>query len=61
MASGTIATYVTNYMTTYAKNTLHVDPALAFAVSLVSNALGIPGALLGGWLADRFGRKRNLW
>jgi len=57
LASGTIATYVTQYMTTYAKNTLHVAPSLAFAVSLVSNALGIAGALLGGWLADRFGRK----
>jgi MFS family permease len=57
LASGTIATYVTQYMTTYAKNTLHVAPSLAFAVSLVSNAVGIAGALLGGWLADLWGRK----
>jgi MHS family citrate/tricarballylate:H+ symporter-like MFS transporter len=57
LASGTISTYVTQYMTTYAKNTLHVAPPLAFAVSLVSNSLGIAGALLGGWLADLLGRK----
>jgi MHS family citrate/tricarballylate:H+ symporter-like MFS transporter len=57
LASGTIATYVTQYMTTYAQNTLHVDPTLAFATSLVSNGVAIVGALLGGWLADRFGRK----
>jgi MFS transporter, MHS family, citrate/tricarballylate:H+ symporter len=57
LASGTITTYVTQYMTTYAKNTLHVASALAFAVSLVSNGLGIAGALLGGWLADLLGRK----
>jgi len=57
LASGTIATYVTQYMTTYAKNTLHVSSSLAFAVSLVSNGLGIAGALLGGWLADLYGRK----
>lgn len=57
LASGTIATYVTQYMTTYAKNTLHVSSALAFAVSLVSNGFGIAGALLGGWMADLFGRK----
>lgn len=57
LASGTIATYVTQYMTTYAQNTLHVTPSLAFAVSMVSNGLQIAGALLGGWLADRFGRK----
>jgi len=56
LASGTIATYVTQYMTTYAKNTLHVSNELAFATSVVSNALGIAGALLGGWLADRIGR-----
>lgn len=57
LASGTIATYVTQYMTTYARNTLHVAAPLAFAVSLVSNGLGIAGALLGGWFADLWGRK----
>ena len=57
LASGTISTYVTQYMTTYAKTTLHVSPSLAFTVSLVSNGLQIIGALLGGWLADRLGRK----
>jgi MFS transporter, MHS family, citrate/tricarballylate:H+ symporter len=57
LASGTIATYVTQYMTTYAQNTLHVGSTLAFTVSLVSNGIGIIGALLGGWLADRYGRK----
>ncbi|WP_420133327.1 MFS transporter, partial [Rhodopseudomonas sp.] len=45
LASGTIATYVTQYMTTYAQNTLHVTPSLAFAVSMVSNGLQIAGAL----------------
>ncbi|WP_249793546.1 MFS transporter [Bradyrhizobium cenepequi] len=57
LASGTISTYVTQYMTTYAQNTLHVAPSLAFATSLVSNGIGIAGALLGGWLADLLGRK----
>jgi MFS transporter, MHS family, citrate/tricarballylate:H+ symporter len=57
LASGTISTYVTQYMTTYAQNTLHVATPLAFAVSLTSNALGMVGSLAGGWLADVFGRK----
>jgi MHS family citrate/tricarballylate:H+ symporter-like MFS transporter len=57
LAGGTISTYVTQYMTTYAKNTLHVDSTLAFTVSLVSNGLGIVGVLIGGWLADAYGRK----
>jgi MHS family citrate/tricarballylate:H+ symporter-like MFS transporter len=57
LASGTISTYVTQYMTTYAQNTLHVSSTLAFGVSLVSNAIQFAGALVGGWLADRLGRK----
>ncbi len=56
LASGTIITYVTQYMTTYAENTLHVRPGLAFATTVVSNALGLAGVLYGGWLADRYGR-----
>jgi MFS transporter, MHS family, citrate/tricarballylate:H+ symporter len=57
LASGTIITYVTNYMTTYAKNTLHVSWGLAFATTVVSNGVGIAAALFGGWLADRAGRR----
>ena len=56
LASGTIITYVTQYMTTYAQHTLHVDAPLAFATTVVSNAVGIAAAFLGGWLADRAGR-----
>jgi MHS family citrate/tricarballylate:H+ symporter-like MFS transporter len=57
LACGTIATYVTQYMATFAQTTLHVAPAVAFATLLVSNGIQIIGALLGGWLADRYGRK----
>ncbi|WP_298255787.1 MFS transporter [Bradyrhizobium sp.] len=56
LASGTIITYVTQYMTTYAQHTLHVDAPLAFATTVVSNAIGIAAAFFGGWLADRAGR-----
>jgi MHS family citrate/tricarballylate:H+ symporter-like MFS transporter len=56
LASGTIITYVTQYMTTYAQHTLQVATDLAFATTVVSNGAGILGALAGGWLADRFGR-----
>jgi MHS family citrate/tricarballylate:H+ symporter-like MFS transporter len=57
LAGGTISSYVTQYMTTYAQNTLHVSPTLAFTTSMVGNGLQIGGALAGGWLADRYGRK----
>jgi MFS transporter, MHS family, citrate/tricarballylate:H+ symporter len=57
VASGTIVTYVTQYMTTYAENTLHVATDLAFATTLVANGAGIIAALCGGWLADHAGRR----
>ena len=56
LASGTIITYVAQYMTTYAQHTLHVDAPLAFATTVVVNGVGVAAALLGGWLADRAGR-----
>jgi len=56
LASGTIITYLTQYMTTYAQHTLHVAAPLAFATTVVSNGIGIAAAFLGGWLADRRGR-----
>jgi MFS family permease len=56
LASGTIITYVTDYMTTYAEDTLHVAADLAFATTVVSNGLGVASALYGGWLSDRVGR-----
>jgi MFS transporter, MHS family, citrate/tricarballylate:H+ symporter len=57
LASGTIVNYVTQYVTTYAENTLHVAADLAFATSVVIHGLGFVGALYGGWLADRHGRR----
>ena len=59
LASGTIITYVAQYMTTYAQHTLHVDAPLAFATTAVSqwcrNCCRAPGRLAcrpGGPLAD---------
>ncbi|MCL2385368.1 MAG: MFS transporter [Alphaproteobacteria bacterium] len=57
IASGTIITYVTQYMTTYAENTLQVASDLAFATTVVANGAGIVAALFGGWLADHLGRR----
>jgi MFS family permease len=57
LAAGTISTYVTQYMTTFAQATLHMAPGPAFAVAIVSNLAGLAGVLLGGWLSDRIGRR----
>ena len=57
LVSGTIATYVTIYTTTYALDTLHMSASIAFGASIVSASVLIVGSLVGGWACDRFGRK----
>jgi MFS family permease len=56
-ASGTIITYVSNYMTTYAEDTLHMNATLAFMATVVANGVSVAAAVMGGWLADRLGRR----
>ena len=57
IGSGTISTYVGNYMATFGQNTLHMTPAASLAASILPYPVGIGGVLLGGWLSDRFGRR----
>ena len=54
---GTVSTYVGSYMTTYAITTLHFPPATAMAATVMVGIATLIFALLGGWLADRHGRK----
>jgi len=54
---GTVATYVANYMTTYAINTLQLPSSIALTATVVGGVALFGGALLGGWLADRYGRR----
>src|SRR5471030_3490307 len=59
---GTVSTYVSNYMTTYAIATLHLPPATALTATVVGGVALFAGALAGGWLADRYGRRGTmLW
>jgi MFS family permease len=57
LGSGTIGTYVTNYMTTYAIATLHMPARIAFAPTVVVGLCGVTFDLLSGALSDRVGRK----
>jgi MFS family permease len=57
LAYATISTYVTHYMTTFAQDTLHMAKGPAFAAAVVSNLAALVGALYGGWLSDRVGRR----
>lgn len=57
LLSGTIMTYVTNFLTTFAKTTLHLPSDTAFWATIAVGVGGTIGAPLGGWLADRYGRR----
>jgi MFS family permease len=56
LASATIFTYVTNYMTTFAETVLHMSDTVALSATLVLGLCGIFGMQFGGWLSDRVGR-----
>lgn len=57
LASGTIGTYVFNYLTTFAEHTLGMKPGVSFMASAVGNLAGVVAVLYGGWLSDRIGRR----
>lgn len=57
LGSGTIGTYISNYMTTYAIATLHLPAKIAFAPTVVVGLSGVAFDLVSGALSDRFGRK----
>ncbi len=57
IAAATTSTYVGNYMTTYAIRTLKLDPSIAIAATVMAGFATLIGALFGGWLSDRIGRK----
>jgi MFS transporter, MHS family, citrate/tricarballylate:H+ symporter len=56
-ASATVSTYVMNYMTTFANHTLGFPVAWAFLATIVAGSAATVGAVFGGSLSDRVGRK----
>ena len=58
MATATTTNYLLNYMTTYANSTLGMASQVAFGATAVIGAAGLVFDPLGGWLSDRFGRRR---
>jgi MFS family permease len=57
IAGVTISTYTMNYIATYVQHTLGGSPLLASMGTAVAGVASMLGALLGGRLSDRFGRK----
>jgi MFS family permease len=57
LAGDTIATYTMNYMVTFGTHTLGLAPRIAFGAIVATGFCGVLFNPLGGWLADRFGRR----
>jgi MFS family permease len=57
ITSGTIATYIGVYMTTYALSTLHMATGASMGATVVVGLCMLIFGLIGGWLSDRVGRK----
>jgi MFS family permease len=62
LAAGTIGTYISAYVVTFAQATLHMSARAGFLAQTSASALAASAALLGGWLSDRYGRRPiNVW
>ena len=57
MVSGVVSSQFGNFMATYAIKALKLPPAVAQSAVLLAGLLTFAGALLAGWLCDRYGRK----
>ena len=54
---GTISTYISIYMTTYALTQLKLPPTMALLTAFISGTATMVFALAGGWLSDKYGRR----
>jgi MFS family permease len=62
IGSGTIGNYIFVYTATYAQDTLHLSARAGFIADTGGYLLGIPIAVLGGWMSDHHGRRPiNVW
>jgi MFS family permease len=57
LGGSTIASYVINYTTTYAQDSLHLTANVAFGATIVSGVSFVVADLFSGLLSDRIGRK----
>jgi MFS transporter, MHS family, citrate/tricarballylate:H+ symporter len=58
LSCGTIGSYVLEYMTTYALNTLHLPAGVSFGLIVFTSICAIIFDPISGLLSDRHGRKR---
>jgi MFS transporter, MHS family, citrate/tricarballylate:H+ symporter len=60
IATATTANYLLSYMKTYAGFTLGMPERVAFGATVAVGAAGLVFDPIGGWLSDRFGRRRMI-
>ncbi len=60
LSGSTITQYFLNYMTTYALNELSFTPGSAMASTILIGVCVVVFSLVGGWMADRVGRKMTI-
>ena len=60
IGSGTIGTYIFQYMATYGQNTLHLSARLSLTGEFANNAISILAILVGAAVSDRKGRKHTM-
>ncbi|MDP9567068.1 UNVERIFIED_ORG: MFS family permease [Kosakonia oryzae] len=60
LSGSTITQYFLNYMTTYALNELAFTPGSAMASTILIGVCVVVFSLVGGWMADRVGRKMTI-
>jgi MFS family permease len=58
LSAGTVATYVTIYLSTYAQDSLKLPARVAFGATIIAGLASVFGNPLGGLLTDLWGRKR---
>nr|WP_318381706.1 MFS transporter [uncultured Enterobacter sp.] len=60
LSGSTITQYFLNYMTTYALNELEFAQGSAMASTILIGVCVVVFSLVGGWMADRYGRKMTI-
>ena len=57
VGSGTIGSYVLDYMTTFAQDSVHLSANLAFGATIILGGSSVVTDIIAGLLSDKFGRK----
>lgn len=60
IGSGTIGTYIFQYMATYGQNTLHLSTSISMAGEFANNAISVVAILVGAAVSDRKGRRHTM-